>query len=174
MLRSFWFVISFLSGLTVMLLAVCFGRLWLISAGALLTVLLGALVFVQERFIWRLYGAWNYRLAQPLSAVSRRFVLKLCYFVIFTAVGRTGSRLALTGRGTSAWAPRSSLSPDAYFATFAGPGAASGGWMRQYLRWAFHSGNSWAASLLPFIVLLRLFSSPTEEKPAEANIYTLF
>jgi hypothetical protein len=173
-LRSFWFVISFLSGLAVMIVAVCLGRLWLITAGAMLAVLLAALVFVRERFVWRLYGAWNHRLAQPLSALSRRLVLKMCYFVIFRAVGRKGSRLPLTEReGVSAWVSRSSLPPEAYTATFAGADGGGGGWVRQYLRWAFHSGNAWAAALLPSIILLRLFSGQ-EEKPVEANIYTLF
>jgi hypothetical protein len=175
MLRSFWFVISVLSGLTVAILAFWLGpgMLW---ASVLMTVALAMLVFVKERFVWRLYGAWNSRLARPVSAILQRVVLRLCYFIVFTAVGRAGSRLPRAEREACAsfWSPRSSLAAEAYRAPFAAVWEGRrGGWVRQYLIWAFRSGNAWAVALLPYIVLLRLCSSP-EEKGVAGNIYTLF
>lgn len=137
-------------------------------------MLLGPLVFVQEQFVRRLYGAWNRRIINLLARLTRNAVMGICLFIIFVATGRVGSRLRFGGHAAT-WELRDSLPADAYELPFVSQGRLSAkvGWIRGYLRWAIRSGNVWSISLIPFLCFLRMLSTE-EQKAVEGNIYTLF
>jgi hypothetical protein len=176
-LRAFWFVVIATAGLLVAVLAGSLGWPRPIATGVLVATLLMTVVFLQQRFVWLCYRAWNRLLVYPFLVISRNVATRLCYFIVFVAVGRTGSRLPLTGSDTSGgfWTLRSSPDLRAYRLPF-GPDHGqlrSFGWVCSYVSWAFHSGNTWAVALLPFLAILWVCSGPQEGK-IEANIYTLF
>jgi hypothetical protein len=174
-LRGFCFVVSGLTGMTVAAaLAGWLGEARWMSAGLVVFVALGTFLFLWEPGAWRLYHGWNRWLVRPYTAWAGQVVMRLCYFIIFAAVGRAGSRLPLAQghAGGSGWSDRQSLPASAY--RVPGPGFSNRlEWIRGYLAWSFRSGNAWSAALLPFITVLWMCSGGQEEKP-EANIYTLF
>jgi hypothetical protein len=147
--------------------------------GAILVALvLGPLVFWQERLVWRLYRGWNRILARPVAVLAHRAILRLCFWVIRAAATGSGTRrmtLRPENPTPSAWQARSSLPPDGYAALFfaAQSPPAGLGWLRNYTGWACRTGNAWAVALLPFLALLQ-WCDPGEEKTFAANIYTLF
>jgi hypothetical protein len=147
------------------------------ALGALVVITAVPIAFFQEQRLARLYRIWNKRVARPISGAMTRYVLAICYYIIFVAAGRSGSRLDARSAApvASAWKSRLPLTADAYRATFAAsdPGQTRGGWIRNYLAWAGRSGNSWAIILIPFLIILRVFS-PEEEAEVSGNIYTLF
>jgi hypothetical protein len=103
-------------------------------------------------------------------------VLRVCFFLVFVAVGRTATRRTVASPiSGSAWIPRTALPRDAYSMPFASPSpdAASGAWMADYVRWARATDNRWALSLLPYLAVLRLLGGDDRKSP-ERNIYTLF
>jgi hypothetical protein len=173
-LRSFWLVLSVLLGATFWtvgwLLAVPFA--W--GIGLIVGLAGASIVFLKEELVRRLYNAWNRRLIRPIATLVSSVVTGICFFIIFAAVGRAGSRLQIDGRTTTNWESRKTLPGDAYGFLFAvrNGTAAESGWMNNYLRWAVRSGNMWSISLLPFLSVLRLLNS--EQKSAATNIYTLF
>jgi hypothetical protein len=176
-LRAFWFVVIVPAGLLVPVLAGSLGWPWPIATGVLVPTLLMTVVFLQERFVGLCYQAWNRLLVYPFLVISRHVATRLCYFIVFVAVGRTGSRLPITGSDTSGsfWTLRSSPDLRAYRVPF-GPDHGEPrrfGWVRSYVSWAFHSGNTWAVALLPFLAILWVSRGP-QEKKIEGNIYTLF
>lgn len=176
-LRAFWAILSVMLGLILTLLTLGSLGVKSIAAGALLAIVMFSLVFVQKRLILPLYRGWNDRLVLPFMNLSRQTVVRLCYFIIFVAVGSAGSRLGLKRSRSSGsfWTPRTSLDFDAYRA--AGLDGAMtkprSGWVRNYVSWAMESGNLWSIALLPFLTVLGWISAPAEEKVA-SNIYTLF
>ena len=173
-LRSFWTWISLGLGLGVSLLALVLGCRFPVVWGLAIAVALGILSFTHEEFVRRLHGAWNYRLVRPVARLCSRGIMAVCFFIVFVATGRAGSRFAFASREGSGWSTRTSLAPEQYLSPFDGRGVHSNdGWLRSYLRWAWQTGNAWSVSLVPFLWLVRLLSQE-EEKAPEANIYTLF
>jgi hypothetical protein len=136
--------------------------------GASAAMLVVGLFAARDKDVRRLHHAWNNRLARPLAGWAKRYVVWVCYFIVFVAVGRAGSRLELLRGG---WASRPEVSASPTGRAFATPHAL--GWVRRYTAWALQSGNAWSLALLPFLLLIRLLSD--QEEPAFAsNIYTLF
>lgn len=121
-----------------------------------------------------LYDLWN-RLARRCVRPLRIVIAGICYFVVVAVVGLAGARLEVrrNRQDPSQWRPKGTLRSHEYGSTFAGEGIAGRSWIRSYLRWSVESGNLWAVTLLPFLVLLAWLG---EEEEAEfpANIYTLF
>lgn len=177
LLRSFWFTLSAMAAAPWLALA-----WWFHAANfavlALGIAVLGSLVpFARQDLAWRLYRAWDRRLVRPFASIAARIVMRICFFVIFVAASKAGSRLPLAAHGgaSTSWTSRGSLSPDAYRTLFAAGSTSgpSGAWIPNYLRWARQTGNLWSASLLPFLAVLRLLPLD-EDKASQGNIYTLF
>jgi hypothetical protein len=175
--RAFWVVISAMIGGSVMAIAPYLGSTRPIQQGLVTAAVLFVLVFVRERFVWRLYKGWNQWLVYPFIRIAREAVTRLCYFIVFVTVGSAGSRLPLTGSGgpRSFWVARPLPGPAAHGVPPESDHAVGGrlGWVSNYLSWAFKSGNAWAIVLLPFLGILAAISVPEERKVA-SNIYTLF
>jgi hypothetical protein len=172
--RSFWFLISAGAGVVTGIIG------WVLHIAPLICALLGfvavgSLAFANEQLLRKLYHAWNNRIIRPLSNIATAIILRICHIMIFTATGRTGSRLRLGKNGATLWAERDRGANHTTTLPFPINAAASApnGWIRMYLRWAVHTRNVWAVFLIPFFCLLRMVS--TEEPAAAAgNIYTLF
>lgn len=174
--RSFWLTLGVVAA------GVWLGNAWwrdaphAVAPGVGVGGLLALVPFIHEGVARRVYAGWNRRLVRPIGVALARVVMWTCFFIIFVAVGRAGSRMSLAAAaGASTWTPRTSLPPDAYRAlsAHASSHGASGAWISDYLRWATETGNLWSASLLPFLIVLRLLPRD-EEKAAPANLYTLF
>jgi hypothetical protein len=176
LLSSFWLVVSLFLGL---LLSATFSPLF--SLGWLfLAVSSTAALFLP---VWRKpelaslpYRAWN-KMARGFGYYGRLLVLGIIFYVIFLAVGRTGSHLKLQrpeDREESQWIKRDTLSPDAYHVQHSLPGEESfRSWISAFSSWTLRSGNVWALFLLPFLVLLSWLDTEQEEN-FPSGIYTLF
>lgn len=170
-LSSFWTVIGLVSGITIWLLisVLQLPLGWAVGLAALFAAM--AVPLLNENFARRLYHAWNNRIAGSVSKYATAILLRICLFVIFSAVGRTGSRFALGPIASSTmWLSKKSVEcAREQLLLWQG----TPGWIRSYFSWAFRSGNSWAVVLIPFLVLLRMVSVE-QQRTSEGNIYTLF
>jgi hypothetical protein len=104
-------------------------------------------------------------------------LLAIYFYVVLVAVGRGGTSLVLAPPPPrqSMWVPRGSLPTGAYVNQHAVVGnarAGQGGWWT-VLAWGVRTGNVWACSLLPLLVLLASLESEAEQD-FPAGIYTLF
>jgi len=172
--RSFWLLISLGVGTVAGLAG------WLVHTNPWICGLVGFLGagsvgFANEHLLRRFYHAWNNRVIRPLSNIASAVILRICHVLVFTATGKTGSRLQVNRDGMSLWTQRDPARHDTMALPFAADvnGSRPNGWIRTYLRWAIHTRNLWAVSLIPFLCMLRMVST---EEPAGAagNIYTLF
>jgi hypothetical protein len=145
--------------------------LWGASAGIFLIV--GGLW--SPPFSRFLYRAWN-KLAREFSRRASTILIRICYYTIFVAVGRTGSGICLTpvAGGTSMWFRRNSTLPSA-----AGdprtttPPTGEKSWALSYVTWALQSRNIWYCFVLPFVLLVRALNDSTEQI-VPTDIYTLY
>jgi hypothetical protein len=173
-LRSFWFLIS----LGAAVIAGTVGWLlhivpWICAALGFLTMV--SIALVNEHLARRVYHAWNNRIIRPLSNVASTAILRICHLLVFTATGKTGSRLRLSKDGVTLWMARDSGFNHTTRLPFAAStaGRMPNGWIRTYLRWAVQTRNLWAIFLIPFFCLLRMVSAELPGTDA-GNIYTLF
>ena len=122
------------------------------------------------------YRAWN-KLAVEFARWASLLVMTVLFYVVFVAVGRSGSALGLDrpASNESLWKPRRTLAPDAYKAQYPQPSRASSedGFIFPFFSWATQTGNLWARFLLPYILLLSALGS-VEEQELPTDIYTLF
>lgn len=174
LVRAFWLTVSSLLTLPWLVLAFSTYHRWPMVVGVAAAGLAAFVALVREDLVWRVYRAWNRRLVRPIASAGSAAVLRICYSVVVLAAKARARQGAVTDRHSS-WVSRRSLPVDAYSALFAGAraDAASGGWVRDYIRWAKRTHNLWATSLLPFLALLKVLS---EDKPqvSHENVYTLF
>jgi hypothetical protein len=177
LVRGFWLTISGLTAMPWLAVAWWTRQAAFAYVGVFGAVLLGLVSSVGEGFVWRVYRAWNRRLVRPFTTLATRVVTAICFFIVFVAVGRAGSRmrLAVTGGASTSWASRTSLARDAYRTLFAVASSerADASWIANYWRWATQTENFWAVSLLPFLAVLNLLTDE-EEIAVQTNIYTLF
>lgn len=176
-LRSFLFVITLLSGLCVTSVLALLVPRWF-AASAMLTLVLTVVGLLRphEWTMWLFYRVWN-EIASRWASCARGILLGICYYVVFVAVGRTGSSLSLerTHPAHSCWVPRITLAPAAYGSQSRLPIGEfpQKGWITNVFSWAARSGNLWACGLLPFLILLSALATD-EESEVSDNIYTLF
>jgi hypothetical protein len=172
--RSFWFLVSLAAGVVTGLLGWALHLVpWIFTL--LGFVAAGSLAFLNQQLLRKLYHAWNNRIIRPLSNFATAIILRICHILVFTATGKTGSRLRLGRNGITLWSERDRGTNHTTTLPFPinPSGPVPNGWIRIYLRWAFRTRNVWAVFLIPFFCLLRMVS--TEEPTAAAgNIYTLF
>ena len=169
-LRSFWLVIASCCGIAGWLAALLL-RLpfwWLIGLVAMAVPL--GILFADERMARRIYSAWNTRVAERIGRIAGAFLLRICLFVIFAAVGRGGSRFRLQPEGDASMWNSKEIGNESINLM---PAEAATGWIRPYLGWAWRTGNVWAIVLIPFFCLLRM-TSTEQQRATEGNIYTLF
>lgn len=175
-LQSFWIVTCSTSGFFVGgLLAVQLGSMWL-AAGLLAGGLLSYIGFLFPAVTLGPYRLW-FRILDLYCRVVRLAVKVVCFFVIFVIVGRRKSSLCVD-RPTdkaSIWLPRTTLPSANYPHEYEGEigPARLRSWVSVYAAWARSSGNGWAITLLPFLLLLSLLE-PEQERAFPAGIYTLF
>lgn len=176
-LMSFWLAISLCSGLLIGLLsALLISPPWF-GIGVMLALVLACPGLLWPQAIARPYAVWNRR-ARYFGRAAHLWLMGICFYIIFVAVGRTGSslRLAHPPPTTSLWVPRGTLAPSAYGSQHGASDGASlqKGWIATFLSWAVRSGNFWALSLLPFFILLSALQIDQKKSNFPANIYTLF
>ncbi len=104
-----------------------------------------------------------------------RAVAQLACFAIVASARLTGTSLVVALPGSeSMWTPKGSLPPDAYVNPYAFSSVPGGrGWARGYIRWARHTHNMWALTLLPFLVVLRS-AQQTADHSIRGEIYSLY
>ncbi len=175
-LQSFWIVVCSMSGLLIgALLAFHWGPAGIV-AGVLVGALLGYTGLLAPTVARGPYRLW-YRLTELYCRVVRLAVKAVCYFVIVLVVGRRNSSM-LFERPTamaSMWIPRNPLPAANYPYEYESEtgGAKPRSWVPVYRAWARSSGNRWALSLLPFLMLLS-WLEPEQDRVFPAGIYTLF
>lgn len=164
-LRSFSSAMVFLAGLTLTILhgfVLDSGIPGLVWGVVLVTPLIGLL---WPRAAVLPYRVWN-KAGHKLAQCASRFLLMICFYVIFVAVGKSGSKLALLPTMQSLWLPRGSLPAAAYQ-------TRDRGWILDYLSWSIASNNYWACCFLPFLIFLALLDTGQRES-FPSGIYTLF
>jgi hypothetical protein len=176
-LLSFWLTISLCSALLIGLLsALLISPLWC-GVGVIPVLGLACTGLLWRQAIRRAYALWN-RLARYFGRAAQLLLMGICFYIIVVSVGRTGSalRLARPSSTTSLWVPRGTLTPSAYLSQHGHTDGASQqqGWIATFLSWAPQSGNVWALSLLPFLILLSALQIDQKKSNFPANIYTLF
>jgi hypothetical protein len=179
-LKSFWLVMSAAGG--ILIGAVLFRLLvplWLASAVAGT----GAVVLAVPGLLWpqiasRPYRAWN-KLGCIFARNARRWLLLICYYLVFVAVGRIGASLRLSRPviAKSQWIPRHSYTPSTYGYGTRGVIVEESPyrrWISSFLAWATSTHNEWVCCLLPFLLLYAALESEQEESSFPIGIYTLF
>ena len=176
-LRSFWATLSLLTGLLMgVLLSSLISPQW-IGVSVVLAVGMALPGLLRPLGISKTYRAWN-KLAAYFAHGARFLVMGICFYTVLIAVGRAGRSLRLTSRSASesGWVLRRSVSPDAYLSQYDVllQQHHEKGWIRTYLSWSVRSGNLWAASLLPFLILAAAFDDGQPTTVSSDDIYTLY
>lgn len=174
--RSFWLVISVLAGsLSGALAAVFLSAQWFVM-GLVLVPMIALPGLVWPRAVSGVYEAWN-GVAGFYCRAARVLVKGICFYLVLAPANWTSSSLRLRRppSGQSLWTPRRTLPAMTYGSQYDGGGGDSlrTGWILRLLSWTVRSGNIWALSLLPFMVMLSALETD-EEISFPSNIYTLF
>jgi hypothetical protein len=175
-LVSFWLVLNLVGGILIGT-----GVSWVSSpvwfvAGAVFAVVMAIPGLWHPSIASLPYRAWN-KLARGFARVARFSVTAICYYGILVAVGRKRSAVRLLGPTPqeSLWISRRGFTgqacphPDGIAQE---PPHRS--WMRSYCSWAIQSGNAWALSILPFIIILAFLEVDQPKNTLSSDIYTLF
>jgi hypothetical protein len=122
---------------------------------------------------YRLYHAYNVFTA--IYARLMRGVAQGACFAIVASARLTGTSLVVALPGSdSMWTAKGSLPADAYVNPYAFSSVPGGrGWIRGYVRWARHTHNVWALTLLPFLVVLRS-AQQFSDHSIRGEIYSLY
>jgi hypothetical protein len=176
-LKSFWLVMSIAGGILIASISS-----QLLSPLWFMLVIGGALVLAAPG-LWRPqiaslpYRAWN-KLGRIFARSARGWLLLICYYLIFVAVGRTGSSLRLSRPAPteSQWLPRNTYTPSADDVSrgITMEMALRRRWAGSLLVWATTTRNWWVCCLLPFLLLYAALDSEREEQVFPVGIYTLF
>jgi hypothetical protein len=176
-LRSFWIVISLVSGSMVSILCVLLISPRWFASGVVLVLVMAVPGLLRPQIASLPYRTWN-KLARGVVRVARLWVTGVCFYIIFVTVGLTGShaRLVQPTSNGSLWVARRTPASTAYGLKHDGVPQefAQKGWIRAYLVWARQPGNLWAVCLLPFLILISALENDRNQNPVAANIYTLF
>jgi hypothetical protein len=175
-LMSFWLAISLVSGaLCGAMLAILIAPAWL-AVGGIVALVVAVPGLRRPQTAARAYHKWR-RAARSYCRVVGLVLTGICFYTVFVVARLAGSSLGLARprAARTMWVPRTTLATTAYTHQYnrTTPGPPRGGWLRTYLAWTVRSGHVWAASLLPFLILLEIVEPDPEQRPT-ANIYTLF
>jgi hypothetical protein len=172
-----WLVANFVAALVLgVVLAAMAGPSWfLLPVGAFIVLALIGLGW--ESIQLKLYRAWN-RAADFVRKEGFRWTLHLSHRVLLRAMGPEGSKFdaQLAHPIPTGWTSYQAGFSSGASAGRSGPidEAAAKSWARNYVEWARNDDNRWALLLLPFLLMLALFSQDEENATAPSNIYTLF
>jgi hypothetical protein len=175
-LVSFWLVLNLAGGLLIGTLAsLCLSPGWFVSGGVFAAVM-AVPGLLRPQIVSLPYRAWN-KLARGFARAARFWVTGICYHSIFVAVGQTGSAVKLI-RPTpheSLWVSRRAFARQRYpHPDGIAQELPQRSWISAYCSWAGQSGNFWAISVLPFIIVLAFFEVDEQQNTLPADIYTLF
>ena len=173
---SFWLATSLFSGLLMGTILWFFFSPQRFIFGAIFAFVLFLPGMVYPQTLSLPYSIWN-KIARYFASVASIALMGICFYIIFLAVGRTGSRLMVDRPSSikSLWYPRRTLTPATYISQHHAaekdfPGKS---WISSYLSWAVKSDNLWACSLLPFLILLS-FLETGQETTVSSSVYTLY
>jgi hypothetical protein len=176
-LISFWLVMSSALGvLGVILLGLRGFPAWLASAAIAAILALPGLL--RPNLALLPYRVWN-KLARHIVSALRLLLMGLCFYTIFVVVRcrrAYRSALHLTSPHESLWVKRGTLPEGTYFSPYLAEAVQSEGhsWTWNFISSVRKSGEYWALSLLPFLLLLALLQTDEEQAQFPANLYTLF
>jgi len=174
-LKSFWLVMTLLSGLFIS------GLLWVLDLrwfplGIILPLVLVLPGLRRPLIMYIPYRIWI-ELVRRFASCVRPLLTGICFYLVLMPIGLTRSsvRLERLPRSESLWEARGTLPPTAYGSqSHLSTGKLSQkGWVYNYLSWAFKSGNFWAGYLLPFLLLLSALETDDQGSVPD-DIYTLF
>jgi len=116
--------------------------------------------------------AWNWGMRR--CAFLRALILNISYYLLFAAVGRTGSSLDLALRDAeiSRWIPRTRHHPA--FGDCDRLTAPQRWWGHELLVSARRAGNGWQVFLLPLVLLLLVLEEEGPESVLPSSTYTLY
>jgi hypothetical protein len=139
-------------------IALCFG-------------IFGLLLPSLSRFLYR---AWN-RIAIEFARIASTIVMGVYFYIIFVAVGRTGSGLCLeiNQADDSMWLPRISSHLCSEQNTKPTRNSENESWIVSFISLAAATGQYWRYCLVPFLILLRTLDCVREET-VPTDIYTLY
>jgi hypothetical protein len=170
--RAFWIVTTAVLALALALVSGLSGARapWAWGVGSVGLLLPG--------LVWRPWfemgvRTWN-RGVRRCAVILRAYVLKIGYYVLFAAVGRTGSSLNLELRDAeiSRWIPRTRH--QLAFGDCDRLAARDGWWGRQLLVSARRAGSGWQVCLLPVVLLLLVLREEGQESVLPSSTYTLY
>jgi hypothetical protein len=170
-MRAFWLVGTVTLALILYSVSAALGEQRPLAWGA------GAFVLVLPGLIWSRWfelgvSAWN-RGVWFITYVLRAYTLRVCYYVLFAAVGRAGSSLGLELAQTesSRWISRARRETP-----FENHRLLEGrtGWGRELLDLAGRPGRRWMVCLLPVVAILYLLRDKQPESVMLSSTYTLY
>ncbi|MEE9569586.1 MAG: hypothetical protein V3W37_09385 [Candidatus Binatia bacterium] len=175
-LKGFSVVISTFSGALIGVISWLLGFLPLFGVGVFLAIVLVLSALKWPQAISKPYRAWN-KLAQNVARGMELYLSGICFYVIVGVVSLAGSSLERNPSRNiqSEWQPREMLIPGPHRSQSEVSKESCGrkGWIRTYVSWAINSGNWWAVSLLPFLILLKTLESGRHPE-ISSDTYTLF
>ncbi len=165
-LRSFGLVASLGLAVAIAATARVAGFVLWPAYGAASGIVLGIWAWTRPGSVEKPLHLWN-RLAGFMLRGARLLTTGIC-FAIISVAGRAGSRLCWSpdAADASGWEPRP-------LCQMTGGSPSTIGWIRAFVTWTWRSGNVWAGSLLPFLVLLRVLRTQ-QAGSLDDRIYTLF
>jgi hypothetical protein len=171
-IRAFWVLLTAALALVLAVSAAAVGARAPWAWGALALVLpLPALVWPA----WLETGVrmWN-KGARSGAVVIRAYVLRVGYYLMVAAVGRTGSSMDLGRRSEdiSRWISRSRH--DLAFGDCDRQAAGDGWWGGEFLAPARSLGKAWQLCLLPVLLLLVMLRDEGQESAVPTSTYTLY
>ena len=124
---------------------------------------------------WLEFGvrAWN-KVVRSGAALLRPFVLRVGYYLLVAAVGRTGSSMDLGSRsaGASRWISRSRH--DLAFGDCDRQAAADGSPAGEFFAPVRSLGKGWQLCLIPVLLLLVMLRDEGQESAVPSSTYTLY
>jgi hypothetical protein len=117
--------------------------------------------------------AWN-KGVRLGTVILNAYVLRVGYYLLFAAVGRTGSSLDLElgNAGVSRWISRARH--ERAFGDRDRLTAADGRWVRELLASLRSRSKAWQVCLFPVLLLLLVLRDESQENALPSSTYTLY
>ncbi len=172
-LRAFWLIQSAYIGVLGAILGRAVGLPRYVFTGIILGLLVALFGFAWPQATAGFYRSWA-RWAENYGRWAKRWLLRICYYFVFTPAGCVGSTIS-GERRESMWVPRSTLSPLTYGSPhdLPFPGCTRHRLGAYYPGWAYKSGHLWALGLWPFLFLIAALDDENPDRYS-GHIYTLF
>lgn len=180
-LRAFWACVSLAvgvaAGILLLLLGLDAAAAW--TSAGVVSAVVATPGIIQPYLVAVPYRGWNW-VARRVADRASTYIAGVCLLTLSLA-GRSGSspsRFVATSADTSMWSPRETQPPAAYRSQYhdARVQTPGGRWSAPLRSLSKHSGNSWAARVIPFLSLLRLLDADSGRgrSTASRGNYTLY